>query len=135
MRRTAGQVLAEFCLILPLLIVLLVAIIDLGFYLLINISLHTAVREGAQLAMYDSAFSVAQIKDRIKQSAYGATVKDSEITVDLNNKITVGSTTYKAFMIRVEHDHNLLVPFILSSAQSIRLASSMKSLIVTGLKP
>jgi Flp pilus assembly protein TadG len=135
MRRTSGQVLAEFCLILPLMIVLLVAIVDLGFYLLINISMHTAVREGAQLAMYDNAFTTQQIKDRIKQSAYGATVTDSEIFVDQNSSITVGPSTYKAFNIRVTHQHKLLIPFILSSSQTVPIGSSMKSLIVTGLKP
>lgn len=134
-RRTQGQVLAEFCLILPLMIVLLVAIIDFGYYLLINISLHTAVREGAQLAMYDNAFTPQQIRDRIKQTAYGATVTDSEIAVSLNSSITVGTSTYRAFDIRVNHQHTLLVPFILTTSQQVPIGSSMKSLIVSGLKP
>lgn len=134
--RTTGQVLAEFCLILPLMIMLFAAIIDIGFYLLVNISLHTAVREGAQLAVYDNAFTVQQVKDRIKDSTYGATITDAEITVNLNSSITMpGGTTYRAFYINVVHQHQLLVPFILSQQKSVTLQSSMRSLIVTGLKP
>lgn len=134
--RTRGQVLAEFCLILPLMIMLFAAIIDIGFYLLVNISLHTAVREGAQLAIYDGAFTVQQIKNRIKDSTYGATIADSEITVDLNTQIVMpGGTTYRAFYISVTHDHQLLVPFILSQQKTVTLHSAMRSLIVTGLTP
>ena len=136
-RFSAGQALAEFALILPLIMLLFAAVIDYGYALLINISLHTAVREGAQLAVYDpSAYTETQIRDHIIRNAYGVTLTAGNISVNRNLIITSGSKKYKSFKLSVNHTHTFLVPFVfLRNQTSINLSSSVQSLICTGLLP
>lgn len=137
----AGQVLVEFCFVLPLLITLFIALVDAGFFLMQTMSVHEAVREGAHMAMFDetaggTTYSDQQIKNRIKEAAYGSVIQDSEIFLDRNDTITVDGVAMRAFNIRVATAQKLIVPFVLSSrASTFTISSSMKSVIVPGLTP
>lgn len=142
-KHTSAQAAVEFCLVLPLLILILVLIVNLGYFLRQCVSVHEAVREASLLAMYDDTapapahvYTVQDIKDRIKATTCGETILDSEISVNRNDTITVASTTYRAFNIRVDHTHSLLVPFVFwSGLATLPISSSMKSVIVPGLTP
>lgn len=137
----AGQVLVEFCFVLPLLITLFIALVDAGFFLMQTMSVHEAVREGAHMAMFDdtasgTTYSDQQIKNRIKEAAYGSVIQDSEIFLNRNDTITVDGVSMRAFNIRVATAQKLIVPFVLSSkASTFTISSSMKSVIVPGLTP
>jgi Flp pilus assembly protein TadG len=54
MRRERGSVAVEFALLLPLLVALLLGIADYGIWYSDSISLRSAAREGARLAVVDS---------------------------------------------------------------------------------
>lgn len=137
----SGQVLVEFCFVLPLLISIFILLVDAGFFLMQTMSVHEAVREGAHMAMFDetaggTAYTDQQIKNRIKEAAYGSVILDSEIFLDRNDSITVDGVAMRAFNIRVATAQRLIVPFVLSSkASTFTITSSMKSAIVPGLTP
>lgn len=139
--RESGQVLVEFCFVLPLLITLFIALVDAGFFLMQTMSVHEAVREGAQMAMFDETaagtkYTDQQIRDRIKSAAYGSVIQDSEIFINRNDNITVDGVDMRAFNIRVATAQKLIVPFVLSTkASTFTITSSMKSVIVPGLTP
>ncbi|MBI4861210.1 MAG: pilus assembly protein [Candidatus Riflebacteria bacterium] len=130
-----GQSLVEFCAVLPLAILLFAAVIDGGYMMLVAINIHTGVREGAQLALYDKAFSNDTIKKRIKDSVYAAPIADSEITIAQTANITIGSTVHQAYEIKVNHKHYFLLPFVFAAQSTIDLQSTITSMVVTGLTP
>jgi Flp pilus assembly protein TadG len=55
-RRTAGQTLVEFALVLPVFLLLLFGLVDMGRYVYLNSTLSQAAREGARVAAVEAAW-------------------------------------------------------------------------------
>jgi Flp pilus assembly protein TadG len=132
-RRRLGTALAELCLVLPIMLVLLSAVIDVGYYLWVVANVHQAVREGGRFAMTDRGWSATQIKNQIIESGGIAGLTSSEVTVLTTGALILGSVNYRKITINVSHTHTFLVPLFWTSSGSIQLKSQVVTPIVTGL--
>lgn len=90
-RRSRGQSLVEFALIFPVLILLLVAIFDLGRAVFAYTSITNGAREGARLAIVNQ--DVTRIKTRATDQAALADKALSSVTVTFFEVGATGSTT------------------------------------------
>lgn len=90
-RPTRGQSLVEFALIFPILILLLVAIFDLGRAVFAYNSITNAAREGARLAIVDQ--DVTRIKTRATNQASMADKNLSDVTVTFLEQASTGSAS------------------------------------------
>lgn len=96
-----GQSLVEFALVLPVLLLLLLGIMEFGLMFSNKLTLVNAAREGARYGAVhhiDSDFN-AKVNSRIKSTAVGLNLTDSQITVNVDNtsgnisvKLTYGFT-------------------------------------------
>lgn len=78
----AGQALLEFALVLPILVLAILGIFDLGWAVYANNTLASAAREGARMAIVQSKTdSDATIRQHVKDSAQGLGLSDSQITI------------------------------------------------------
>ncbi len=91
----AGQGIIEFALVLPLLVLLMVGIFDLGYAVFTNNMLENAAREGARVGVIESRTD-ADICNRVKAAAPTLNLSDCrQIKIDppgtrtFNNPITV----------------------------------------------
>lgn len=82
-RAERGQTLAEFALILPIFILLLVGIFDLGRAVYAFNTINNAAREGGRLAIVDQ--TIAHIQDRAAQHAASVAVADADVEVDFRD--------------------------------------------------
>jgi Flp pilus assembly protein TadG len=82
-----GTALIEFALVLPLLLVLTLAALDLGRAFLAKNVLHQAAREGVRMrvVMVDPASEtdIARVEDRVRQVAAGGGLTPSSIMVSV----------------------------------------------------
>lgn len=69
-----GQALVEFALILPLFLLLIMGIIQFGFIFSGQITLTSAAREGARLAVVTDPYEVADADDVIKKRVISAAI-------------------------------------------------------------
>jgi hypothetical protein len=76
-RRDRGQGLAEFALILPVLLVLILGIFDIGRLVIAYTAITNAAREGARLAVVNQ--DVPSIEDRVRNQTI---IADPTITVE-----------------------------------------------------
>jgi Flp pilus assembly protein TadG len=134
MRRRRGQALVELTLALPLILTLLVGMFNVGHLLMVYVALHTATRDGAQMACYDHFYTDEQIKQRIIAMANGIDLKAEEITVSQTQTLTVQGQDHRAFDIKIAHAHRFIAPFLLFSQKTWTLTSSVRCL-VTGARP
>lgn len=70
-RQTRGQALAEFALVFPILVLIVVAIFDLGRIVFVYNSLTNGVREGARLAIVNQ--DRPRIEARVRSQVFAAT--------------------------------------------------------------
>lgn len=75
-----GQALAEFALVIPIFILILLAVFDVGRLVLVSNSLTNAAREGARLAIVnqDQTF----VSSKVQALAFGGTVSNAASLTD-----------------------------------------------------
>lgn len=110
MRKTRGQSLVEFALILPLFVILLFGMIDFGIGLNRWIVITNATREGARIGAVGR--SPADVEAQTIAASNGL-LDSSTVTVDYQD---VGGSTYPAdggdaVVVKVTYDYNLIFPF------------------------
>lgn len=74
-----GQSLVEFALVLPFLILILMGTLDTGWMIYTNNALSNAAREGARVGI--TGKTDTEIKTRVKSTAVGVSLTDSNITI------------------------------------------------------
>ena len=80
--RIRGQNLVEFGLVLPILIVMMLGIVDVGLIYFIRGSVENAAREGAWYAsVHPPSTSIATIQNQVINTVTGVSVTTSDITV------------------------------------------------------
>lgn len=133
-----GQALVEFALVLPLLVVMLACVIDFGWMMYLQTSLHNAVREGGFLAMHETGYTDDNIKARVAQAAYGMTLNtsgtNSDVTITTSTQ-TIDGTAYTIKQIDAKFDFNFMMTFVFRPGTSMRLTSMQKVMVVPGLTP
>lgn len=134
-RRSCGQALVELALLLPLLIVLIFAIIDFGYYLFVTISVNHATREGVRHAAMNVGVDCDSIKAKVVESAVGVVLTRAEVTVktDPHGVFPDGSFPdgSPAVEVSVVHDHHFFVPSLWQFGETLAVKSTFKSIVTT----
>ena len=117
-----GQTLVEFALIIPIFIMLLMGVLDLGRAVYAYHTLNNAAREGARQAIVDQY--VLHIEERAIAHATGVATSADDVDVDFRNAATpsaAGSCDSKVgtdaivgcvAVVRVSHDFQAVTPII-----------------------
>jgi len=124
-QRERGAVLLEFALILPLLVILLLTIVDLGLVIRDHQVLQNAAREAArfsslkrnEIGPQNSGASVAVISQQAVAycQAAGIMLQATDVTIDQGASIAVGGVMLSASRVTITHTRNLLIagaPFL-----------------------
>jgi uncharacterized membrane protein len=114
-----GAALVECALTLPVLLLLLVVLLDLGLVVREHQVLQNAAREGARIAALpdnpaaggDPSAMAQAVRQRViaylgSENIY---VADSDITIDRLQRIMVGSSTVYASRVSIRHTRPLLI--------------------------
>ena len=129
LRPRRGQALVEFALILPVLLVLIFAIIDWGYYLFVTISVNHATRAGVRKAAMNNV-TRTQIKDVVAGSAVGVVVSASDVTittVSADASIPGGPPTVQ---VQTNLTHKFFAPMLMGR-DSMPVKSTFKSIVTT----
>ena len=127
--RTTGQALIEFALILPLLIVMIFAIIDFGYYLFVTISVNHATRAGVRTAAMNNA-SCAQIKNVVLQNAVGVDLKAKDVTVAPTPKDAQLPGNPPTVTVAVNYTHTMFAPSLWQFS-TLPVRSTFKGIVTT----
>lgn len=139
--QTRGQVLVEFAIVLPFLLLLAAAIIDFGFLFYDYVATHAGCREAA-LAMiqgYNDGSPIyleADLK-KIAKKAHGPfnPLTDDEITitsVDGSNDFGPPARTVRT--VTIIHNHPWITPVMIPFSNSIQIKSLIKGYVVKGYR-
>ena len=108
MTRDLGQSLVEFALVLPVVIMLMLGVLDLGRAFYIQLALRDAADEGASYAAI-SPNDDAEISARVVDAATALfTIDASRVSVDRSAGVTEGAP----ITVRVDHPLTLFTPFV-----------------------
>jgi Flp pilus assembly protein TadG len=88
-RHSRGQSLVEFAVILPVFVLILFGIFDLGRAVFANTTVNNAAREGARHAIVDQ--TISDIQATAATSAVSLGIDPALVVVDLRNKSTPGT--------------------------------------------
>lgn len=81
-KNSLGQELVEYAITLPIFLLIVIGIFDLGRVVYFATALQNAAREGARYGVVNP-YAITNIKDRVKQRALG--LGASNVTVELND--------------------------------------------------
>lgn len=119
-----GQALVEFALILPILVLVLLGILDLGRAVYAYSTLNNTAREGARVAIVDQ--TVAHIREHAAEHAVALDVPEAAIDVEFVSAdgtspctyLTDGDASNDAFVatclvvVSVPYDYSATTPFL-----------------------
>jgi hypothetical protein len=88
-RRSTGQSLVEMALMLPLLLLILFGIIDLGYYVYSYSTIYQAARNGTETASNLGPFKIPTSDDNCMQAIKDATAKGAVLFPNITNFMTV----------------------------------------------
>lgn len=109
-RKTNGQSLAEFALVLPLVLLLVLGFLDLGRAIYYYSAISNAAREGAR---YASVHPLDLQSNTDDQDTVKAIVQGYSVSVPLDaNKITFPVPPTKYVIVKVVFDFQPITPFI-----------------------
>lgn len=133
--RTRGQTLVEFALIVPLFVLVLVGIFDLGRAIYAYSTISNASREAARLAIVD------QVEEHIRQRALDAAanlnVTGSQVDVtflapDEKGPCNLAGTMYNCVtVVTVEYSFSAATPGISATVGNITLSASTHTPVET----
>lgn len=127
--RSPGQALVEFALILPLLIVLIFAIMDFGYYLFVTISINHATRAGVRRASMNNA-SCDAVRTTVVNSAVGVILPANQVSVTANVSDTALPGSPPTVTVAVNFDHKMFAPS-LWQFQTLPVKSVFKGIVTT----
>ena len=128
-RKGAGQALVEFALILPLLIVLIFAIIDFGYYLFVTISVNHATRAGVRKAAMNS-ISCAEVKNVVVQNAVGVVLNPADVIVTPLTRDPAMPGNPPTVSVAVSFTHRMFAPSLWQFS-SLPVKSTFKGIVTT----
>lgn len=127
-----GQALVEMALVMMPLVILLFAIIDMGFTMFVYVTLHSAAREGVRLAaINDPATTTQAIHDIIIRSAPGLhlTASNITVTVDESAAAMAANGDFPQVTITVSRQHDFFGPVAWFGKPSITMTATFQSAI------
>jgi len=140
--RRRGQVLVEFALVLPFLVLILTAIVDFGFYLYDFIGTNAGVRAGAMAAMAarddgTPLFTDSEIRAFIREG-HGPLnpIEDGGIKIAAKPADPSYNGQLTSVTIEVQHPHEFILPvFIMNDQPMIMIRSRLETVRVSGMAP
>ncbi len=103
MRRERGQELAEYALALPVFLLILMSILDLGRVVYVYSALHNSVREGARYGIINPSDAVT-IETIVRNKAVG--LNPAELTV------TVVQPNLQTIQVRATYEFIAVTPIV-----------------------
>lgn len=114
-RRTRGQSLVEFALVLPVFLMILSGIMDMGFLLYSRMTVINAAREGARVATIMTEESDNAIRNAITGQVNGAA---NGLTV--STSVSLGATEpQEPFSVTVTHTYRPFFPLLIGTTVPI----------------
>lgn len=107
----AGQGLVEFALTLPLLILIMVGVLDLGRLYFASMTVTNAAREGARYGAANPGAS--DIAAHAQNEAVGSMINPSQLIVDLSSKFPQGCALGNPIQVKVTYNFQLITAVIL----------------------
>lgn len=129
MKRRPGQALVEFALILPLLIVLIFAILDFGYYMFVTISVNHATRAGVRQAAMN-ILSCPQIKQVVINNAVGVVLDVTHIAVAPKPHDVSMPGQPPTVTVAVSFEHMMFAPSLWQFS-SLPVRSTAKGVVTT----
>lgn len=126
-RRERGQALTEFALVLPILLIVVVGLFDLGWGIFAWSTVNNAAREGARLAVVDQVATEVKVEVARAASAIGANEANPD---DATDPVDIFAPDYRhpatpdtagscspvqqacLAVVRVEYDYSPITPLI-----------------------
>ncbi|MEM9566217.1 MAG: TadE/TadG family type IV pilus assembly protein [Actinomycetota bacterium] len=105
-----GNALAEFALVLPLLMMFVFGLVELGFALTASQAVESAAREGGRLASLSST-TTADVIDRVDASLAGAPI-ESDPVVSVSPSVCAGREG-ESVSVTVSGTRRIDIPFVL----------------------
>lgn len=128
-RNTDGQSLVEFALILPFLILLILGMIEFGWILNGQITLTSATREGARVAIvYESSVDASTaVQSAVSKSAESSslTIEDDGINTTFENR-NYGGTNYLTAVVNVNATIKPIIGLYFSGDVNLSAKAEMK---------
>lgn len=109
MRREKGQGLAEFGLLLPVFLLAVMMIVDIGRVVYYYSVIYNAAREGARYGVIDQ--NSANVASAVKQLG-GGFLTSSDIQSQVITVLGPTNKTYKAIEVRVSYTFRAATPFL-----------------------
>lgn len=141
--RGRGQALVEFALIIPIFLLFVFGILDLGRAVYAYSTLNNAAREGARVAIVDQ--TLTSIQDRAAGRAVGLGVAAADVTVDYRSAefpdvpnscaVRVGTDTGPVSctaIVRVAHGFTAATPIISNIVGVINMGGESSMVIQFG---
>jgi hypothetical protein len=88
-RRSTGQSLVEMALMLPLLLLIIFGIVDLGYYVYSYSTIYQAARNGTEKASNLGPYKIPAANDDCMQAIKDETAKGAVLFTDITNYMTV----------------------------------------------
>jgi len=116
-RRARGQGLVEFALVMPVVLMLLLGVLEVGRVVFTMATLSHAVNEGARLATLPGTPDVDAVKDRVVEHATVVGVAEANITVTVTS-VSGAARAYSSrqmgdrIKVSLEHTYQPAVSFI-----------------------
>lgn len=139
-RRTRGQSLVEFAVVLPIFLLILCGIFDFGFALYSRMSVINAAREGARAASvapdHTTIASTATSRAVAAAASSGLTIKNSDVSVSCvataspsscNFGTQAGAIAGDSLKVTINYSYKSFFPFLFGA--SFNLTSSVQMVI------
>ena len=133
-RKDIGQSLAEFALLLPVIVLILMGVVDLGRVYLETVTLSNAAREGARQGVRNY-YSLTELQTAVTREATnsGITLVNGDITLACGDGLPIGSGGTDAlcrrnYALRVTACHNfqLILRFFYANPSRICRYAEMR---------
>jgi Flp pilus assembly protein TadG len=121
--KIAGQGLVEFALTLPLLILILVGVLDLGRLSFAAMTVTNAAREGARYGASNPG-DTAGITSRAKNEAFGSTISPTQLTISTPT-FPSGCALGNPIQVTVTYNFQFITTYVLGGG-TIPVRSSMQ---------
>ena len=113
-----GQDLVEFAILLPLLLLLIFGIFDLGRLFHAGIAITSAAREGARFGTRNKEAEPEEIRNATRNEALNSGIDLSSSTIDINYldllPLSSPDGNNDTIQVRITYDFNFIIDYVLS---------------------
>lgn len=123
-RQQQGQVLVEFAIVLPLLLLLFYVLVDFGDLMMHHISVQTVLREGARVAV-EHRGNDEQVLEAMMTASSLAPLKRQEISISRAPVQDANLGPLTRVTLKVNHPHEYIIPYLMDGKPGTLVAAEM----------